>query len=76
MRIDLNVSCLNRLFHDQSQARIRMEAEAVAVVLEQFSAGLWTHVSADMAQFEIDANPDRIRRHRVALLLPKPGGRR
>lgn len=70
MKIYLNVSCLNRPFDDQGQARIRLEAEAVAVVLEKCEKGEWIHVTSGMAQIEIDANPDRKRRRRVGLLLP------
>jgi predicted nucleic acid-binding protein len=73
VRIYLNVSCLNRPFDDQEQARIRLEAAAVGMILERVDEGRWTHVSSEMARIEIDANPDPQRRERVRLLLPEPG---
>ncbi len=72
MRIYLNVSCLNRPFDDQEQARIRLEAAAVGMILEAVDEGRWIHVSSEIAQIEIAANPDANRRARVQLLLPAP----
>ena len=65
MRIYLDVSCLNRPFDDQSQPRIRLESEAVTLILEQIDAGDWRHVSSQIAEIEIAAIPDRERRRRV-----------
>jgi hypothetical protein len=72
VKIYLNVSCLNRPFDDQEQARIRLEAAAVGMILERVDEGQWIHVSSGIARIEIDANPDHKRRARVHLLLPKP----
>lgn len=72
MKIYLNVSCLNRPFDDQEQARIRLEAAAVGMILERVDEGQRIHVSSEMAQIEINANPDAKRRARVHLLLPEP----
>jgi predicted nucleic acid-binding protein len=73
VKIYLNVSCLNRPFDDQEQARIRLEAAAVGMILEKVDEGRWIHVSSEMAQIEIAANPDPKRRARVHLLLPETG---
>jgi predicted nucleic acid-binding protein len=72
MRVYLDVSCLNRPFDDQSQKRVRLEAEAVIEVLERCLAGEWEHVSSTITIVEIDAiaNPDQ--RARVRKLLPAP----
>ena len=70
MRIYLDVSCLNRPFDDQSQPRIRLEAEAVTLILEQIDAGDWRHVSSQIAEIEIAAIPELERRRRVRALLP------
>ncbi|MCG8584014.1 MAG: PIN domain-containing protein [Pirellulales bacterium] len=70
MRAYLDVSCLNRPFDNQSQARIRIEASAIVVVFEQFDLGEWEHVSSAMARIEIRAIPDDERRNRVQLLMP------
>lgn len=71
MRIYLAVSCLNRPFDDQSQARIRLEAEATTAVLAKCERGEWQQVSSNMAKIEIEAMPDVDRRARVQLLLPE-----
>jgi predicted nucleic acid-binding protein len=71
VKIYLDVSCLNRPFDDQTQVRIRLEAEAVLLILERFDDGAWEQVSSDMAAIETDAMPDRDRRARVRLLLPE-----
>jgi predicted nucleic acid-binding protein len=71
MKVYLDVSCLNRPFDDQGQMRIRLETEAVTLILEQFDSGTWEHVSSEMARIEIDAMPDAERRARVTLLLPE-----
>lgn len=73
MKIYLNVSCLNRPFDDQEQARIRLEAAAVGMILERVDEGRWIHVSSEIAQLEIAANPDPKRLARVQLLLPEAG---
>jgi predicted nucleic acid-binding protein len=70
MRIYLDVSCLNRPFDDQSQPRIRLESEAVLTILQEMQRGFWTQISSEMADIEIQANPDGERRAQVALLLP------
>ncbi len=71
MKIYLDVSCLNRPFDDQTQVRIRLEAEAVLLILERFDDGAWQPVSSEMAAIEIEAIPDGDRRARVRLLLPE-----
>ena len=70
MKIYLDVSCLNRPYDDQSQTRIRLEAEATTLVLRKCEAGEWQQVSSEMAKIEIDAMLDGDRRGRVQLLLP------
>jgi hypothetical protein len=70
MRVYLDVSCLNRPFDDQGQTRIRLESEAVLAIVQQFESGFWTQISSEMAEIEIQANPDATRRQQVALLLP------
>jgi predicted nucleic acid-binding protein len=70
MRIYLDVSCLNRPFDDQSQARIRLESEAVTLILEEIDTGGWEQVSSRMAEIEILAIANEVRRRRVLQLLP------
>jgi hypothetical protein len=71
MKIYVDVSCLNRPFDDQVQARIHLEAEAVTIILDRCEQGDWEHVTSRMTEIEIDANPDEHRRARVRKLLPE-----
>jgi predicted nucleic acid-binding protein len=50
--------------------RIRLEADAVLLILEQCDRGDWHHVSSEIAQIEISAMAEDERRARVQLLLP------
>jgi predicted nucleic acid-binding protein len=68
--IYLDVSCLNRPFDDQTQLRIRVEAEAVRLIIEKCESGEWQQVISEMVKVEIDAISDDDRRERVRLLLP------
>jgi predicted nucleic acid-binding protein len=70
MRIYLDVSCLNRPFDDQRQARIHLESEAVLLILDEIDGGSWEQVSSRMADIEIQAISNEIRRRRVFSLLP------
>ncbi len=69
MRLYLDACCLNRLTDDQSQARIRDEAEAVESILRLVRAGKAAWVSSTALEIEINRNPDVDRRHDVAALL-------
>ena len=60
---------MNRLTDDQSQARIRNEAEAVEGILGLVREGKATWVSSTALEIEISRNPDADRRHDVAALL-------
>ena len=71
MRIYLDVSSLNRPFDDQRQPRIRLESEAITMILERFDNRRWRHVSSQMVEIEIRAMSDARRRARVARLLPR-----
>jgi predicted nucleic acid-binding protein len=71
MTIYMDVSCLNRPFDDQSQLRVRLEAEAIQAVFRQLEGGFWNHISSEMAEIEIRAMPDVQRQARVGLLLPR-----
>lgn len=61
--------CLNRLTDDQSQTRIRDEADAVEGILRLVQEGRITWVSSRILEIEIGQNPDVERRHDVLTLL-------
>ena len=60
---------MNRLTNDQSQARVRNEAEAVEGILRLVCEGRATWVSSTALEIEISRNPDADRRRDVAALL-------
>jgi predicted nucleic acid-binding protein len=73
MRIYLDACCLNRPFDDQSQDRIRLESEAVAILLKHVRDNLHEMVSSEALELEIEKMPDRQRHRRVQELLKLAG---
>jgi predicted nucleic acid-binding protein len=69
LTVYLDVCCLNRPFDDQSQARVRLEAEAVLLVLDRAERGTCTWLSSEVVEMEVSRNPDVKRRRRVLELL-------
>jgi predicted nucleic acid-binding protein len=67
--IYLDNCCLNRPFDDQDQDRVRLEAEAVTVIMRGVQAGNWIWVGSDVLRIENEENPDADRRRRVSGLL-------
>ena len=47
-KIYLDVCCLNRPFDDQTQARIRLEAEAILMILAQCETGHWEWIGSEL----------------------------
>lgn len=72
-RIYLDVCCFNRPFDDQSQSRIRVEAEAVLAILERCETGEWELVVSEMVETEVAQIADQERRQRIegALLMAR-----
>ena len=66
--IYLDVCCLNRPFDDGAQARIRLEAEAVVLVIARVGAGTDEWIASDVVTYEVRQTPDPDRRARVNLL--------
>lgn len=69
MKLYLDVCCWNRPFDDQSQNRVRLEAEAVLSILEMAQADEVEIVGSDIIGEELSEMPDRERREKVELLL-------
>jgi predicted nucleic acid-binding protein len=67
--IYLDVCCLNRPFDDQRQERIRLEAEAVLLILGRCEAGAWQWVSSAVVEEEVNNTPSHERRSRVRHML-------
>jgi predicted nucleic acid-binding protein len=69
MKVYFDACCLNRLTDDQTQLRIRREADAVEQLLRQVQAGELQWISSDALADEIERNPDAVRRLENAALL-------
>ncbi len=67
-RVYLDKCCLDRPFDDQSQARIRLEAEAVATGVRYCTEGQWQWIGGDILFYEISKAPDLVRRERLLAL--------
>ncbi len=69
MKIYLDACCWNRPFDDQSQHRVRLEAEAVLSILGMAEAGEFEIAGSDVVEGELSQMPDRERYKKVELLL-------
>jgi|SRR5665213_617390 len=69
MKLYLDVCCLNRPFDDQSQTRVRLEAEAVLSILEMAQSDEIEILGSDIIDDELSEMPDKERREKVELLL-------
>jgi hypothetical protein len=68
-RIYLDACCLNRPFDDQAQERIRLEAEAVILILSRLQQRDWHWLGSEVLHLEIEQIPDVERSTRVWGLL-------
>ena len=68
IRIYLDVCCLNRPFDDQRQDRVRLESEAVLLILSRIENGEWEWVSSQVVDLEIQRTPDPDRRTRGGMI--------
>ena len=62
MKIYLDNCCLNRPFDNQSNLRIRLESEAIKVILFLCEQRQWHLMSSKIIEFEIANTPDKGRR--------------
>ena len=65
MKVYLDACCLNRPFDDQSQPRVRFEAEAISLILEKLNQREWDWVGSEILLYEVGQNPDLENRQRV-----------
>ena len=68
-RIYLDVCCLNRPFDQQSQARIRLETEAILEIINYCQAGTWTLVTSKILSAEVSQTPNKERIENVKKIL-------
>lgn len=53
MKIYMDVCCFNRPFDDQTQTRIRLEAEAILSILSRCQNGEWSLAASDVIDYEL-----------------------
>lgn len=70
-RVYLDTCSLNRPFDDQTQLRIRLEAEAILWVLKQVDLGRFILCGSDVLHFENQNNPDLGKQAKVGELLKR-----
>lgn len=68
MKIYLDACCLNRPFDDQRQPRIRLEAEAISLILQKLHQREWEWVGSEALVYELGQTVDVERRERLLLL--------
>ena len=68
IKIYFDTSCLNRPFDDQTQVRVRLEAEAVLAILARVENGEWSWVGSEVLIDEVEQTPDTQILSRVKLL--------
>lgn len=69
MKIYFDVCCLNRPFDDQTQNRIRLEAEAILLILTHIQTNDWIWASSEVVLDEIEQTPNKKRRERLHQLI-------
>lgn len=67
-RLYLDNCCFNRPFDDQTQDRIRLESEAVLLILKHVQRGDWELVRSEAVDLELASLRDAERRRRVQVL--------
>ena len=68
MKIYLDACCLNWPFDDQRQPRVRLEAEAISLILHKLHQHEWEWVSSEVLVYELGQTVDMERRERLLLL--------
>ncbi|NEQ19089.1 MAG: type II toxin-antitoxin system VapC family toxin [Microcoleus sp. SIO2G3] len=63
--IYLDVCCLNRPFDDQTQERIRLEAEAVVLILDRCQRSEWRLLGSEAVDVELRRTPDGTRKEQM-----------
>lgn len=58
MKIYLDACCFNRPFDDQSQNRIRLESEAIILIMDRMHNKEWEWVGSDVLLAELENTPD------------------
>jgi hypothetical protein len=65
--IYLDVCCLNRPFDDQTQERIRLEAEAILFILTKFQVGDWQLLGSEAFDDELNNTAEGARKRQMII---------
>jgi predicted nucleic acid-binding protein len=68
MKIYLDACCLNRPFDEQSQQRIRLEAEAILIILNHLYNHEWEWIGSEALEIEIENTPNIEKRYSLMRL--------
>jgi predicted nucleic acid-binding protein len=68
VKIYLDNCCLNRPFDDQTQVRVRLESEAVLLILSRMEQGEWSWIGSEALTDEIEQTPDFGKRSRLQVV--------
>ena len=68
MKIYLDCCCLNRPFDDQSNPTVHIELEAIKIIISLCKRKIFTLVSSEILEFEINKTSDILRRERLKIL--------
>ena len=68
MKIYLDACCLNRPFDDQRQARVRLEAEAISLILQKLHQHKWEWIGSEVLVYELGQTDDIERKERLLRL--------
>lgn len=68
-KIYLDNCVLNRPFDDQSQERIRLETEAIILLLSRLERKEWTWLGSQVLELEIDKTPDAEQQSRLRRVM-------
>ncbi|RKU20662.1 PIN domain-containing protein [Candidatus Poribacteria bacterium] len=69
LRIYLDTCCVNRLFDNQTQARVQRETQAITQILGYFMTMRWDWLSSVILEDEVNADADSERRSRVKSVM-------
>lgn len=68
MKIYLDACCLNRPFDDQAQNRIRLESEAVLIILDRMQNREWEWIGSEVLTAELENTPNIEKRNSLVRL--------
>lgn len=68
-KIYLDNCVLNRPFDDQSQERVRLETEAIVLLLSRLERKEWTWLGSQALDIEIDKTPDTEQQSRLRRIV-------